>query len=119
MLGLGSVTILTITGTVESTILTDLGIAIIVPFIAWAIYSSIEFYAYHNLTSNSKWFGAARVSILGIILVLVFVASIYVGIEDMIHWIIPIAYVILVVSSITAALGFLTLKPGSKKSKKK
>jgi hypothetical protein len=117
VLGLGAVTILTITGTVETPILTDLGIAITLPFGAWAIYSLVEFYAYHTLQKGTKWFGFARVSLPGIVLVLVFVASIYGGFMSSIHWIIPIAYGILVISSLTAAIGFFTLKTKTRRKK--
>jgi len=119
VLGLGSLTILTITGTVETPILTDLGIAITLPFAAWAIYSLVEFYAYHSLCSKTMWFGVARISLPGIVLVLVFVWSIYAGITSDILFIIPIAYAILVVSSITAAGGFFTLNGKPSRSRKK
>ncbi|MHA2407053.1 MAG: hypothetical protein ACXACA_01600 [Candidatus Ranarchaeia archaeon] len=114
---LGAVTILTITGTVETPLLSDLGIAITLPFGAWAAYSLVEFYAYHTLQKKTKWFGFARASLPGIALVLIFVGSIYGGFMNSIHWIIPIAYMILILSSLTAALGFYTLKTRSRRKK--
>jgi len=73
----------------------------VIPVIVWSIYSLFEFICY--LITKGIAFKVAMINIVGIILM-------YIGVLFEIGPVIRIAFIILSISAISAAIGFITLK---------